>query len=564
MVHDEYVNTCIIYELISMMKNIIPKCSNGILKRDDLVYLGVNLLEREMHELSTLETQANGALLDEDARFLLREQKIRLDREFGQMSTKIADRREQLAVLDQQLQSLDQLRQKKESDLRELEKKLVVLLEEQQLELTNIKQKQDARSQVLVDITAGKQSSKVLVNHLDTNTSEGTRGGGATAAVVTAKQRAEANALVESTETMMKFGFMSMSMTYFSSMNMISAMRKVGVHQTILDGAVAAGAGVAETTSAESTQQSQRSSKPPAFEPPLRPGQLPGQQSIQVASWNVADVSRWLDTLALGQYQNAFGDAAIDGQFLYDLDEHDLKNTLGIDHALHRKKILNSVQRLKAAEAGKELSNTPSRLLNLSYSDERRSGSIINDREPERTTPAPPTSSSSSSNPSPLAANLTPANPETVANPTLGVLNFNELANFVRHGKTKQLKKALESAVEASAFDVKSVAIQYEQGVGTVYDQATNQRGFHLNQTDDKGNTLLAIAAQNNAAKTAEVLLKYGANVNHQNKQGQTGAHYAMAYDYFDLGAWLLDPEKGGARDDLMNMYDLGPYDGLG
>ena len=37
-----------------------------------------------------------------------------------------------------------------------------------------------------------------------------------------------------------------------------------------------------------------------------------------------------------------------------------------------------------------------------------------------------------------------------------------------------------------------------------------------------------------------------------------------MAYNFFDLGAWLLDPDKGGARDDLENMFGLGPYDGLG
>ena len=45
-------------------------------------------------------------------------------------------------------------------------------------------------------------------------------------------------------------------------------------------------------------------------------------------------------TLALGQYREAFMDAAVDGAFLYDLDEDDLKNTLGIEHRLHRKKII--------------------------------------------------------------------------------------------------------------------------------------------------------------------------------------------------------------------------------
>jgi hypothetical protein len=36
-----------------------------------------------------------------------------------------------------------------------------------------------------------------------------------------------------------------------------------------------------------------------------------------------------LQTLCLGQYREAFVDAAVDGAFLYDLTEDDLKNSLG-------------------------------------------------------------------------------------------------------------------------------------------------------------------------------------------------------------------------------------------
>lgn len=46
-------------------------------------------------------------------------------------------------------------------------------------------------------------------------------------------------------------------------------------------------------------------------------------------------------------------------------------------------------------------------------------------------------------------------------------------------------------------------------------------------------------------------------------KHGQTAGHYAMAYSFFDLGAWLLDPEKGGGRDDIANENGLTAYDGL-
>lgn len=50
------------------------------------------------------------------------------------------------------------------------------------------------------------------------------------------------------------------------------------------------------------------------------------------------------------QYQEAFIAAAVDGAFLYDLNDDDLKSSLGVEHRLHRKKILNSIERLKAAE----------------------------------------------------------------------------------------------------------------------------------------------------------------------------------------------------------------------
>jgi hypothetical protein len=58
---------------------------------------------------------------------------------------------------------------------------------------------------------------------------------------------------------------------------------------------------------------------------------MPGQETLKVSAWSVDDVARWLQTLSLGQYREAFVDAAVDGAFLYDLDDDDLRNTLGIE-----------------------------------------------------------------------------------------------------------------------------------------------------------------------------------------------------------------------------------------
>ena len=54
------------------------------------------------------------------------------------------------------------------------------------------------------------------------------------------------------------------------------------------------------------------------------------------------------------------------------------------------------------------------------------------------------------------------------------------------------------------------------------------------------------------------------ANPDHQNNQGQTALHFGMTYGFFELGSWMADKENGAAcNDGLLNMFELGPYDGL-
>ena len=163
---------------------------------------------------------------------------------------------------------------------------------------------------------------------------------------------------MESTETLMKFGFMSMSMTYFSSLNMIQALRTVSAQDTVM-------AALADNNNQKASQMQngllpsggpgggsggQGGQGAVSYVPDLRKGQLPGQEALRVTAWSVEDVAKWLQTLSLGQYSEAFIDAAIDGEFLYDIDDDDLKNSLGIEHRLHRKKILNCIRNLKTAE----------------------------------------------------------------------------------------------------------------------------------------------------------------------------------------------------------------------
>ena len=57
---------------------------------------------------------------------------------------------------------------------------------------------------------------------------------------------------------------------------------------------------------------------------------------------------------------------------------------------------------------------------------------------------------------------------------------------------------------------------------------------------DDKGNTMLHVAVQNNHKKIASLLLKAGVNVNSVNKKGMTALDYAEMYNFHPLAEFLM------------------------
>ena len=63
--------------------------------------------------------------------------------------------------------------------------------------------------------------------------------------------------------------------------------------------------------------------------------------------WSVDDVARWMESLSLGQYCQAFREATVDGPFLMELREEDLIQVLGVQHKLHVRKIIVSREKLK-------------------------------------------------------------------------------------------------------------------------------------------------------------------------------------------------------------------------
>ena len=541
---------------------------------------GVRVLEKEMHQLSKVEAEA-AAFMDADSRFELREQKIKLDREFGEMLSKIGNRKDMLTDLERKLGTIDQSRQGKEEELRTLERKLVVLLEEQQNELNAIKRKQDIRGallaashQELVKATAtgdgGGQGALVKAGSVG-----GGGGGGSGPSLQEKKQAAQ---LMQSTETLMKFGFMSMSMTYFSSLNMIKALRTVSAQDTVMAaladvhsqravGFVPPGAAGGGSGGSIGKQQ---------FIPDPKRGQLSGQEALRVSAWSVDDVAKWLQTLSLGQYSEAFNDAAIDGEFLFDLNDDDLKNTLGIEHRLHRKKILNCVHRLKVAEAQKD--SRLNDLLRESNSLEPPvqlisyfSAEIVIDHRLLMLSHSLPCFTAQTMAPDVDEAQNFPKNPfkpnegqggdgsmedKMIDGPKVPL---NELFSLVRHSKLSLLKDALDY-LPNKPFDKTLVQAQYAVDHGTVYLIGYDRLPFHLNKVDDFGNTLLSYACQNGNMKICKYLVAKGANMNHQNNAGQTPAHFAIAFKFFDLSTWMFE---NGADDTIHNKFGLSPYDGL-
>jgi SAM domain (Sterile alpha motif) len=163
-----------------------------------------------------------------------------------------------------------------------------------------------------------------------------------------------------------------------------------------------------------------------------------------------------LQLLTHTQYREAFSDAAVDGAFLFDLGDDDLANTLGVEHRLHRKKLLGAIDRLRAAEAERD------RQLVLS---------LVTNGNPTAGTGSFPSSFPSGSSPlqeafgsAAAAAALGPNSAAAQKGPALA---WEELAALCRHGKYRAVREALDS-VQDKKYDKGATRAAYVDGYGTV------------------------------------------------------------------------------------------------
>ncbi len=137
-----------------------------------------------------------------------------------------------------------------------------------------------------------------------------------------------------------------------------------------------------------------------------------------------------------------------------------------------------------------------------------------------------------------------------------------DLSRWVRNQKYSLIKDALIH-IPGKGFDNICVNVPFLDGLGTLYEKSASDEPFHVNKSDEHGNTLLHIAAQNGNLRIAKLLIDKGANPNHQNNQGQTPGHFAVAYQFYEFASWLFDEDGGNGNDLITNIWGLGPYDGL-
>lgn len=127
--------------------------------------------------------------------------------------------------------------------------------------------------------------------------------------------------------------------------------------------------------------------------------------------------------------------------------------------------------------------------------------------------------------------------------------------------------KAMDTSVESTIEEAFAKCAEGDAATVLRYID-NNYNTFGVKVTDDDGNTALLATAKGISGSNIykyqglmSSLLLRGANINHQNKDGNTALHYAFARDTSGAVAGFLI-EKG-AKDQLCNNYGLSPYDGL-
>ena len=478
-------------------------------------------LQNEMHQL----TRMGEANLQSSAREEARETRSRLDREYCLMIKKISSRNDELNQLQAGMKRIHIEEEGKKDQLRGLERELVNLLRAQQNEIDAIRSRhfEESHSRNLISDLKTWDSCLLQNQSVIPNNS----------LLLEAARKKEAAQLMKSAESMMKFGFMNSYMTHMSQMSVLKAMNQLSNNSSDFD---------------LTTSMAPISGLIPDTVKPV-PNNCAGASAKKAFNidWTVDDVLAWLSDLQLSQYHDEFRDGAVDGLMLLSLTDDDLLNTMGIEHKLHRKKIIIAADKFRSLMPSPvhaqlddlQGNSTHQPIVNSSmYNDERGRGAL--------------------SKPENMPKHSVNPGGQSVANTTF---TSEEIFAWVRHQKFEPLQKALES-IASKKFDPLDVRVQFAENYGTSYHDVIEREPFHMNKTNSEGNTLLHIAAQNGNLNIGKLLIHKGCNPNHQNNRGRTAAHFAFAYNYVKFAGWLFSDEVGG-MDTIVDVDGRDAYEGI-
>jgi len=405
-----------------------------------------------------------------------------LELEFAAVFQDVEKKKKALERLELSLTDMEATRERKDREFRRMQRNLMQLLMEQKQELDDLREK-----------------------GIELETATATTAAAAVATAQKAKEHEQrSTAMFSQTEELMKFQFMSMSLSYFSSLNMLKSLRDMNADTT--SAAIALSADASSTAASVAAAANLPNMKKMNLgandfmsgHVHKKKAELAASQEAEkefkklnqnpvpdnVRTWTVSDVTRWLDSLSLGQYIDAFSEGAVDGPFLMELREEDLVQVLGVKHKLHVRKILTSREKLKPLSQ-QELKQK--QVVEL----EEKAEAIRNE---------------------------------------FGVPTLDTVFSQARNGRIKRVQESLNA-------------------------------GFPVDAEDERGNTLLLVAAQNSNKRLVEMLLVRGAAINHQNAQGNTALHFAIAFDSEGkIGEYLIEH---GADDTIQNVEGLTAYDGV-
>ncbi|GMI13015.1 hypothetical protein TrVE_jg4274 [Triparma verrucosa] len=412
--------------------------------------------------------------------------KQELESEFTLVFSEVERKKASLERLEVAIADMEATRQRKDREFGRLQRNLMELLQEQKFELDSLREK-----------------------GIELETATATSAAAAAATAQKAKEHEKQSAVMYTQqEELMKFQFMSMSLSYFSSLNMLKQMREINTDTT--SAAISSSANVAAAAAAAAAaanipaikqlklgaedqidtaiaqKEAELHHKQHQEEDARKAKEEPFPKEVRL--WSVEEVSRWLQTLSLGQYVVAFREACVDGEFLLELREEDMSSVLEVNHKLHRRKILLAREKLKPLNRVEILKKE------------------VVDKEES-------------------------ADAKRISDLGVDVPDLTTVFSQCRHGRLKRVEESLRS-------------------------------GFDVMAEDEKGNTLLLVACQNGHRKMLELLLNRAADINHQNSNGNTALHYALAFDTSgEIAEYLIEK---GADDSIENKFGLSAYDGLG